>query len=409
MIHAKATKPRIFPWNNDRDPEQIDRVQELGGDITLNQTKLYEIGRDGKLGVHKETPALPYTLRQYEYGSMAFWRDLANIEDPVSGGLDESIDLDDLKTTYFDIATFLTDDDDSFKGTIWFPKMRVNGFSISIGDPDAIVERSFDLVGEDYKIITENYLAFEKATVVAPGDGTVVLDPVPLEWASGDYIFRVLRVRSGAVSELTEDALAGANTWVYDNPTKTVTVKTCLADDIIKVYYPSATAYTTLWTDNDSSVGGDLDALYADQCTIYLKVGVGADEQIYRLQSVGIDASFERADYKEIGNKEVVQSGVKSKTVTVTLGRILEDFTLEEVLRGTSAYKYIDAREFASDITLTVKIYTDNTKETLKMGYKITGLSPSALSTSATIEDYDTADNSMESDNFMVTTDKDEL
>lgn len=405
MIHAKATFPRIFPWNRDRDPEQIDRVQELGGDLTLNQTKLYEIGRDGKLGVHKETPSLAYTLRQYEYGSMSFWRDLANIEDPISGGLDESIDLDDLKSPYFDIAAFLTDDDDSFKGTIWFPKLRVNGFSISIGDPDAIVERSFDLVGEDYKIITDNYLAFEKVTVVAPGDGTVTLDPVPIEWASGDYIFRVLRVRSGAVSELAEDALAGDNTWSYNDGTKVVTVKTCLADDILKVYYPSATAYTTLWADNDS----DSDALYADQCTIYLKVGVGADQQIYRLQSVGIDTSFERADYKEIGNKEVVQTGVKSKTVTVTLGRILEDFTIEEVLRGTSAYEFIDTRNFASDVTLIVKIYTDNTKTVEKLAYKITNLSPSALSAGATIEDYDTANNTLESDNFMVTTDFTEL
>lgn len=407
MIHAKATKPRIFPWNNNRDPEQIDRAQDIGGDLTLNQTKLYEIGREGKLGVHKETPTFAYSMTQFENGSMAFWRSLANLEDPESSALDESVDLDDIKSTFFDISAYLTDDDGTFQGTILFPKLRVNGFSINIADPDSVIERSFDLVGEDYKIITDNYFSFEKATVVAPGDGTVTLDPIAIEYASGKYIFKVLRVRNGSVSELIEDNSSpySDNTWMYNSSTHIVTVKTCLAGDIIKVYYPSATAYTTLWTDNNS----DAAAFYADQCTIYLKVGVGDNQQIYRLQSVGIDGSFERADYKEIGNDEIVQTGVSSKTVTVTLGRILEDFTLEEILRGTSAYPYIDTRNLSTELALVVKIYTDNTKTVFALGYKITDLSPTALAAGAAIEDYDTADDTLESDNFMVTPDESEL
>jgi hypothetical protein len=405
MIHSRATKPRIFPWNSNRAPEQIDRAQDLGGDLTLTQTKLYEIGRDGKLGVNKETPKMALTLRQFENGSMAFFRALANKENPASGGLDESIDLDDIKSTYFDISTYLTDDNSSFRGTAWFPKLRVNGFSINVGSPDAIVERSFDLVGEDYKVITDNYLAFETGTVSAPGIYTLALSPAPIEYASGKRIFRVLRVRGSEVAELVEDATStyDADTWRYS--AGSVIVQTCLADDIVKVFYPAATAYTTLWADNDV----DAEALFAKQCTVYLKVGVGANQQVYRLQSVGIDVAFDRTDYKEIGNAEVVQTGVKSKTVTVTLGRILEDFTLEEVLRGTSIYEYIDARNFSSDITLTVKIYTDSTKTAFKMGYKIASLSPTALSNNSTVEDYDSANDTMESDNLMVTTDESEL
>jgi len=405
MIHAKATKPRIFPWNSDRDPEQIDRAQEMSGDLTITQEQLYEIGRDGKLGVHKQTPSLSPTLTQYEYGSMAMWRSLANIEDPASGGLQEDVTLEDLKSKIFDIASFLTDDSGAFVGTIHFPKLRINGFSINIADPDATIERSFDLVGEDYKIITDNYLAFQKETAGAPGELAITLSPAAIEYASGKRVFRVLRVRSGVVSELIEDNVVAyaANTWRYD--AGDVKVQTCLTGDIVKVFYAAASAYTTLWTDNDA----DADAYFADQCDIYLKVGVGADEKIYRLQSVGIDVALTRTDYKEIGNKEIVQTGVSSKTVTVTLGRLLEDFTLEEVLRGSSAYPYIDAREFSSDITLTIKIYTDNTKTTFAMGYKITDLSPTALATGATVEDYGTADNTLESDNFMVTPDESEL
>ena len=407
MIHSKATDPRIFPWNNDCDCAQIDRAQDLGGDLTLNQTKLYEIGRDGKMGIHKETPSLALKLTQYEYGSISFYRKLANKVDPSSSGLDESVSLDDMKSTFFDIATFLTDDNGTFRGTAWFPKLRVNGFSINIADPNAIVERSFDLIGEDTKIITDNYLAYEKATIVAPGVGEVTLSPVPLQYASGKYVFRVLRVRSGSVSELIEDSVStyDANSWRYDNSPKKVYVQSCLAGDIIKVYYSSATAYTTLWTDNDS----DAVALYADQCDIELAVGIGANQKIYRLQSVGIDVKLDRTDYKEIGNKEIVQTGVKAKTVTVKIGRSLEDFSLEEILRGTSAYEYIDARNFSYDIALTVKIYTDNTKTVFAMGYKITELSPTALSVGATVEDYGKADDTLESDNLVISEDINEL
>ena len=401
MIQAKLCQPRLFPHNSARAPEQIDRAQDISGNLTINQTKLYEIGRDGKLGVRKESPSLSYSMTQFEYGSMSFWYALANMEDPASGGLDDSIDLDDIKSTTFDITAYMTDDDATFRGTMWFPKLRVNGFSLNIGDPDATVERSFDFVGEDFKILDGKYFAYETDTVLAPGDGTVTLDPVAVEYASGDYIFRVLRIRAGVCTELLEDVGAGANTWSYSAPT--VTVKTCETSDILKVYYESSTAYDTLWADNDV----DSDALFAEACEIYMKVGTGT--RIYRLQSVGIDVAFERQDWKEIGNKEVVQRGVKSKTVTVALNRFNEGFSLEDILATDTTYPYIDPREFSESIQLMVKIFTDSTHETFAMGYLITGLSPTALGTSQAIEDYNQLTNSLESDNLKISSDESEI
>jgi len=400
FIHAEGTRPRIFPWASSRDPEQISRAQDLGGDLTLTQTKLYEIGRVGKLGVHKETPAKALTLRQFENGDMNFWRDIANLVDPASSALDESVDLDDIKTKRFDIATFLTDDAAVFQGTSWFPGLRVNGFSINIGDPKATVERSFDLIGEDHIILTDKFLAFNKHTASGVTE-VVTLSPVAVEWASGDYVFRVLRVRGSAVSVLEEGV--GANQWSY--ATGDVTVNTCEVGDIIKVYYESSTAYTTIWTDNDVAA----DAVYADQCVVYLKVGIGANERVYRLQSVGIDVAFEREDLSEIGNKDVVQTSSKSETVTVSLTSLPEGFTIEEILRGTSAYPYIDAREFSDEVTLIVKIYTDNTHTVELIGYKITDLSLTVLGANSTIQANNTASHTLESDNFFVTPDFSEL
>ncbi len=396
MIHSKMCKPRAFPWNSDRDPEQIDRLQNVNGDQTQNREKIYEIGRVGRLGFKKDTPSFSYSTTQFEYGSMAFWYDLANKEDPGSGD-DHYIDLDDLNETKMDIAAFLTDDNDTFRGTIFFPKLRVNGFSINIADPDAIIERSFDLVGEDYKMLDAKYFSFQKATA-AGASLNIVLDPVAIEYASGEYIFRVLRVRSGVVSELTK-----TTDWTYNSGTATVTVTGCSVGDICKVYYPSDTAYTTTWTDNDS----DPDCLLAQYAEIRMKVG--SDTRIYRLQTVGIDVAFDRADYKEIGNSEVVQYGINDKTVTVSLNRFSEDFSLEDILAGDTTYPYIDPREFAENIQLQVLIYNEKEHVTEKIGYLITGLSPTTIGTSQDVQAYNQRTVALESDNLKISDDFSEL
>jgi len=396
MIHAKYVKPRIFPWNNDRDPEQIDRSQDIGGDLTLNREKVYEIGRVGLLGYRQQTPSFTYSMRQFEYGSMAFWYALANKETPGSGE-DRFINLDNLTETKCDIAAFLTDDDNTFRGTILFPKLRVNGFSINIADPDAIIERNFDLIGEDYKMLDAKYFSFEKATA-SGASLNIVLDPVAIEYASGQYIFKVLRVRSGVVSELVEGL-----DFTYTFGTATVAITGCVAGDVCKVYYPSDTAYSTTWTNNDV----DPDLLLSEYAEIYIKVGTGT--RIYRLQTVGIDVKFERADYKEIGNSEIVQTGVKNKTVTISLDRFAENFSLEDILAGDTTYPYIDPRKFSESIQIMVKIFNEKEHTNFKIGYLMTGISPTTLGASQAIEDYHKRTNALECDNLKISDEVSEI
>ena len=396
MIHAKMCKPRAFPWNNDRTPEQIDRLQNISGDLTLNREQVHEIGRVGRLGFKKSTPSFAYSATQFEYGSMAFWYDLANKENPGSGE-DHYIDLDDLVETQMDIAAFLTDDNATFRGSVWFPGLRVNGFSVNIGDPEATIERSFDLVGEDYKMIDGKYFAYQKATA-AGATTAIVLSPAAVEIASGDYIFRVLRVRSGVVSELEE-----TTDWTFVSGTNTLTVTGGVAADIIKVYYVSATAYATTWTDNDA----DPDLLLAEYAEIRLKVGVST--RIYRLQSVGIDVAFDRADYREIGNDQIVQRGVNNKTVTVSLDRFAENFALEDILASDTTYPVINPVDFAEDIQMQVLIYNEKAHTNLKIGYLITGLSPTTVGMTQDVEAYGNRTTSLESDNLKISDDVTEL
>ena len=389
MIHAKMCKPRDFAWNNDRDPEQIDRLQNISGDLTLNREQVHEIGRVGRLGYKKSTPSFAYSATQFEYGNMDFFYALANKENPASGAAHD-VDLDDLVETQMDIAAFLTDDNATFRGSIWFPGLRVNGFSINIGDPEATIERSFDLVGEDYKMIDGNYFAYQKAT--AAGASTViVLNPAAVEIASGDYIFRVLRVRSAVVSELVE-----TTDWTFVSGTNTLTVTGGVAGDVIKVYYVSATAYTTTWTDNDV----DPDLLLAEYAEIRLKVGT--DTRIYRLQSVGIDVAFDRADYREIGNSAIVQRGVNNKTVTVALSRFAENFALEDILAADTTYPVINPADFSEAIQMQVLIYGEKAHTNFKIGYLITGLSPTTVGTTQDVEAYGQRTCNLESDNLKI-------
>lgn len=397
MIHAQSNHARIYPWNSARQPEQIDRAIDIGKDLTLNTTKLHEIGRVGQLGTRRGTPANAYSLRQYENGAMAFFRDLANVIDPGTGD-PTAIDLDDIKATRFNISHDYTDDSGAFVGSVWYPNMRVNGLTLNFGDPESSIERNFDLVGEKYCVIPGYYVAYAEQSAVGATEvisfGGTGEPPIPVEYKTGLFMLMVLRVRAGAVSEIT--------TYSYSDLNKELTVTGCLASDLIKVYYVSATAYTDLWVDNDA----DADAYYADQISIFARIGSGEESQLYRLQSIGIDIAFTRKDYRELGNKNVVQTGVSEKTVTVTLGRILEDFTIEEVLSGEASPIYIDTSELSDDVTIIVKIYTDNTKSTFMMEYRMDNLAPSALSDAQAVEDYQTANNTLVGSEFSVSLDE---
>ena len=185
-------------------------------------------------------------------------------------------------------------------------------------------------------------------------------------------------------------------TYSYNNSTKTITIDDVKEGDIYKVFYASATAYTDLWTDDDS----DEVALYADCVDIFLKVGTS--EEIHRLQTINIDAKFARTDYKEIGNPNVVQRGSKDEKVTVKLDRYNEGFSLEDILASDTTYCDINPRDFSANIQLLIKIYTDNTKTTFKMGYLVSNLSPTNINVGQMVQDYQKIGTTLESDNLKI-------
>jgi hypothetical protein len=409
MIHASHFCPRVTPVFGVGVPAEIDRAQGIDPTATLNREKINEIGRVGTVGYVSKTPSIAYRLTQTEYGNFEFWRKMANVTDTT-----ETITQENFKTSAVDICAFLTDDNGTFRGTMLYPNMRTTGFDLNIGNPDATIERSFNLVGEQaftYKGAAPYYISLDK-TASASGDNTIdcatrvpAIDPDAAVGASDavKYIYRVVKTRNGISTELVPDVTGG---FTYSNATKLVTIDGVEPDDFFRVFYASATAPATLFTNNDVDVAG----LNADVVSIYLYVpGSGkpdADDYLYRIQSVSISAAFTRSDLKEIGNKNVVQRGVNETKATVKLGSIMEQFTMEDVLRGVASdFTKLDISKLSSNVSLIVKIYADNTKATLKYGMLLTDLSPTDVGQGAASNQYVKKDATLEGEAFSISTD----
>ena len=415
MINASEYKPRIIPILGDVDSAEIDRAQAIDPTVSLNREKVEEIGREDVVGYLKKSPTIGYRLTQLEYGSLEFWSKLTNTA--VKGESGETpITVDDFKTPYFDICAYLTDDDGTFRGTYMYPALRVAGFGLAIGDPQARIERSFDLVGESAVIWqgANKYVIYGKHEVETgePDSGDdVVIDlstsgtPAPVEDPdnSGVYMIRVVKVR-GAVSTVltaTDYTYGGGNLTVHD----------CAVGDVVKFCYTSGTApVQATFTPNDA----DPSALLGDCASVYLYIPASgkpsASDYVYRLQSINFDVKFDREDLREIGNKDVVQRGIKNATVTANLGRIVEQFTIEEILRGEgTGYGKIDIEKLTDQACLIVKVFTDNTKSTFAYGFKMEGMSPTDLKGGATVSEYVKADTTLTGETMEITADESEL
>ena len=406
MIHSSDFKPRIFPIKGDTVDAEIDRAQAIDPTVSLNREKVEEIGREDVVGYLKKSPTVGYRLTQLEYGNLEFWQKLVNSDTLGNVGQDE-ISLEDFKTPYFDICAYLTDDDGTFRGTVWYPSLRTAGFSLSIGDPQAIIERGFDFVGEAANIFQGNnkYFIHQKEEIESGDSGAITLSKTAvLDPDDSVYMLRVVRIRSGITTELVKD------TDYVETSNTVLTISSPIVGDVYKLYYTSSSAPDTIFTLNDA----DASALIGDSASIYLYIPASgkptSSDYIYRLQSATLDVRFDREDIREIGNKDVVARGIRNSTVTVTLGRILERFTIEEVLAGQAAdYGKIDVSKLTDRVALIVKFFSDDTKTTFKYGIMATGLTPTELRGGAGVNEYVRKDTSLEGENLIISADNSKL
>lgn len=404
LIHSQTGfAPRIYPHKGNVAPSQIDRAQSLDPSVSLEKEKVEELGRDGIVTWVKKIPVVGCRLTQLEYGAFDFWRKITNSADAVT-----SVTLNSFRNSYFDITTHLTDDDGTYKETILYPKQRVAGFSINIGDPESRIERNFDFTGEEAKVLQGNnkyYVYLNKAIAsgeagtvdIIIGAGSYATYPFPVEDPnnSDKYFIQAFKYDgSSATVELVE-----GTDYTYSNVTHTISITGAAVGEVYKFYY-TASSYisgSNYWTDNDS----DLGTILAHSASLY----VGTSNYLYKMQSATIDVSLDRNDLKEIGNRDVVLRGVKNKTAKVTLGRILDVRTIEEVLAGKTAdWGIINTDIFSDNLTFIAAFYSDYSKTTFKIGFKSTGMSPTEWKPgAASIDNYVEVGNTLECENLTIT------
>lgn len=399
MIRFSGVAPHMLQYEGSASGIQIDRAQTMTASKALNNETNWEIGTDGAVDYTKGIPEVSYTLTQKEPLTITHFQHFA-------GKTSGSVSLSDFRTKATDIFWFLTDDDATVTGTLWYPKLRMNGFSIGISDPQSQIERTFDLVGELAKDFqgTQKYLNY-KIKTVASGElvvsdySTTLTDPTPVadERTAGKYLIRVTRIRSGAT---TIDMDYGTSSGEYDyvNATNTITCYGAAVGDVYKIFYTAAAlpAADSTWTTNTTDPGGTP--------AYFISAWIGsASSQLTRVQGLTIDVAFDRSDEGEVGNKEKVVRGSNDETVTVTIPRKLEDFVIDEVLVGqTSGFGHIDINDYLDSVDIVIKIYEETAKSTFKWGIKISDCAVPSVDDSINVQEYTDRNTVLESRTMVI-------
>jgi hypothetical protein len=399
--HSSATKPRIYPYNEDTLPIDIDRVQAFSGGVTQPSEAVYEMGRLEKVCTDLKILEEKCTLTQLEYGEIDFYLALANKATMPVGG----VKLGDFDSSLMDIISV---GKDKFGGvmeqTLWLPKLSLNSMTFNIANADSRIERTFDLGGDFFKILKNlNKIYMQKIFTVASGVSLApavfsLADPVPAVDANvaGKYVQRVLRVRGSETVELdlTTD-------YTFSAPS-TLTILLATSGDIYKVTYTAA----SFGTGGDYTALNDADLCYitADAVRITLQSGTGTEVELDRLTSFNISTTLNRISEAVIGLQEKLLKQVESYDVKVALNGRIKDAKIEDVLMGKAGLNHsiIDPNEFKTDIICRVYVYENSTKSTFKLGYKVTGLAFADTTQDANANAFWTEGINLSSDNLVI-------
>ena len=363
LTYQSGFKPTIDPFNGSDARSEIDRCQTIDPSVTLPQDGIRQLGSDGVSAWIKGIMDAKVTMKQFEYGSMEFYRRLANKSDATT-----AITLPDFDASAFDIPCYLTNTSGAFYATLLLPELRLSGFSVAISNAKALVERNFSFEGNECVIFQGNNKYFIKKTeTVNSGElssttWTVVLsDPTPVaDPDTSDYIYRVVRVRGSDTEEIS--------TFTYDSGTHTLTVTDAALADVYKIYYTAGS-----YIGGQSPFTANIVDAYGVRAS-YCKLFIGTSTQLHEVTSATLDVTITRDDPIGIGSIKPIERGVSDREVKVTLGQLANsDLTMEEILRGeTSGYGKIDYDQLDQDLTFIIAVYDNANFDNLLIGYKAT-------------------------------------
>ena len=405
--HAAAVKPLTIPTNSDVSRDNMDRVQSISGGVSQPSENVYEVGRLDKVCTDEGILDSTLSITQLEYGAIDSYLQFAGLSaEPVSG-----ITMNDFNTALTDIQQpGKTEYGGTVEQTLWLQKLSVDTIGLDIADPEAKIERTFELSGDKYKMLRKanKYLIFVEDDAASGVSGSYVIDvsdPAPVEDPnnSGVYILQLYRIRSGSATELSL-----TTDYTYNNATKEITISSAQAGDNYRIWY-SAGSYGSA---GDPTELNNVDGCYlkADSVTVLVDDGVHAAVELDLLTSLSISATLNRIDEGVLGSDEKVLRDIETIEVALSLDGRIKDSTIEEVLMGEAGQDQgiIDYSLF-EEVSVVVKIYEDSTKSAFKIGYKMTGLSFSDSSRDFDANAFGTKPISLSGTNLLITTDEGNL
>lgn len=398
--HGSAIKPISIPVLADVDSLNWDRVQTCVPATTQPKEAVYEEGRLAKMTVDKQLLETKLSISQLEYGKIDSYLQIAGLAaEPVAG-----VALSDFSSAKTD---FYVPGKSAYGGTLeqtyLLEKLVLDSFTINI-NADQKIERSFELSGNAYKTLANANKNLIFKTNDAPtgttGAYTITLsDPAPVvnPNLAGVYLLRVVRVRSGVGTEL---AITTDYTWT--NGTTTLTILSATAGDHYRVWYSSGSYGSA----GDPFVLDDVNDYFlsAENVTVTIDDGTHAAITLDKLKSLSIAVTLNRLKEAVVGSTEYGINEIESYDAKVSLSGMVKNSSIQEALatQAGQSFGMIDYT-LLSSVDVVVKIYSDSTKTSFLIGYKVTGLEFDDDSQSTAANAYADESVNMSSDNLLIT------
>jgi len=402
--HARSVSPWFIP-NKGGIPRDLHGITSVSGGASVASEDIFVVGKSDKCATDKAIPESTLTITQLERGEIGSYLTLANLDSEPVGGLE----LLDFSSSLVDVALYeRANFDGAIEQTFWFPKMAISSIALDIGDPEARIERSFDLVGDnEHQLNYDNKILIHKNDVA--GSGVAGAYPIDLTSAgipeldpnnSGVYILRVDRTRAGITETITA--------YTYNPTGEVLTITSALTGDEYNIYY-SASAFGV---DGDPTTVDSASPCFlkADSVTVLLSDGT-TEIELDLLTSLSISATLNRLEEAVIGNDEKIVKEVESTTVDVSLSGRVKESTFAEAFMGQlgNDWGITDVKKFLDNVRVTVKLYSDATKSTFLIGYQVDNLSFTDDTQDFTANEFGTLDVSASSTNMLITTTEGDL
>lgn len=400
--HARAYSPWFIP-NKGGTPDDLHGITNIGGaGASVDREDIFVVGRKTKCGTDQDTPESTVPITQLERGTIDGYLLLSNLSAEPAGG----ITLDDFSNSLVDVALYGRD---SFNGvlesTVWFPKTAISTLGIDIADPEARIERSFDMEGDDELNLTDanKLLIHRTATSAVTGAFVItgaILDPTPIVDPNnaGIFILRVDQTRAGVTTTLKE-----VTDYTYDDILNTLTILASVTGDVYNVYY----------TAGDFGIPGDPTTpdneavcfLKAENVTVLIQDATSPQIEVDCLTSLSINATLNRIDESCLGSSERLLREISDTPVTIGLSGRVKKSQIQKALMNKlgTTHGIQSVKLYKDDVKVTVKIYSDATKTTFLLGYQVGNLAFDDSSLDVTANDFATLDINLGSDELLIT------